>query len=86
MKKITVLIVFGVLGFVNIADARWFATMAANPVYNYTASLDLELSFSGTGVGLGGGSAGATLVGTNYECEFGLSSCNESQQKFVKIS
>jgi hypothetical protein len=85
MKKIAFLIAFGVLGFVNISDARIFAYMAANPKYNYTASIDLELSLSGTGIGLGGGSASATLVGINYECEFGLSSCDEGQQKFVKV-
>lgn len=85
MKKLTFLILFGVLGVVNIADARWFASMEANPVYNYSASLDLGVSVSGGSIGLGGGSAGATLVGINYECGFAFSTCDEDKQKFVKV-
>jgi hypothetical protein len=85
MKKLTLLTVFGILSFVNIADARWFASMEANPVYNYDAELEIGVSLSGGSISLGGGSAGATLVGINYECGFALSTCDESKQKFVKV-
>ena len=86
MKKLTFLVAFGVLGIVNIADARWFASMQANPVYNYSASLDIGVSVSGGSIGLGGGSVEAILVGISYECGFAWSTCDEGAQKFVKVS
>lgn len=76
----------GVLGVVHIADARRFAAMEANLVYNYSPSLDLGVSVSGGSFGLGGGSAGATLVGINYECGFAFSTCDEDKQKFLKFN
>lgn len=76
---------FGILGIVNVADARWLSSMNAVKVYNYSASLESSISVSSGSIGLGGGSVEATLVGISYECGWALSTCDESQQKFVKV-
>jgi hypothetical protein len=85
MKKVTVLILFFLLGFIPIVSAEWFASMEAHYIYNYEASYDPELSFSSGSVGLGTMSASRTLASVSYECDFALSTCDESQQKIIIV-
>jgi len=86
MKKITFFILIGILGIVNVANARWVSSMNAVKVYNYSLKADCSISVSSGSIGLGGGSVEATLVGISYECGWALSSCDESKQTFVKVS
>ncbi|MGY6559401.1 MAG: hypothetical protein ACXIT9_08970 [Nitritalea sp.] len=73
------LILFGFFYVINIADARWFASMQAVKVYEGFASVESSISVSGDSIGLGGGSFEATFVGISIACGAALSSCDESK-------
>ncbi|MDI1323584.1 MAG: hypothetical protein PSV36_12610 [Algoriphagus sp.] len=86
MKKISILLVFGILGIVPIASAEWFASMEAHYVYNYSAGYDPEISIGAGSIGLGSMSASATLAAISYECDFALSTCDQNAQRIVTIN